>query len=226
MSLSVSTTGDNASAPFVRAETYVPDQLIAGNLKLVTQPIVIASGVLPRGTVLGQVTNFSIEIVAAQTNAGNGGVGSASVGATAKIGTYTLTAKAANDFAVVDPEGNALPDATPGTPYTSSDINFTITAGGTAFAAGDVFTLTVVDSVGNFVKCVKTASDGSQVPSAILVDSVDASAGPVATSAYVMGEFNARAIVFDPSWTVPTLTTAMRPYGIHIKHSLSAADPS
>ncbi|MBD1412864.1 head decoration protein [Burkholderia contaminans] len=226
MSLSVSTIGDNTSAPFARAETYVPDQLIAGNLKLVTQPVIISSGVLSRGTVLGQVSSYSVEVAKGATNAGNGTVGSISTGPSAKIGAYTLTATSATNFNVTDPEGNALAAATVGTAYASNDINFTITAGATAFSAGDTFSLTVVNAIGTFIESVKMASDGSQTPVAILVDNVDASAGPVATAAYVMGEFNARALIFDPSWTIATLTTALRPYGIFVKTSLSAADPS
>ncbi|CAB3779380.1 hypothetical protein LMG28688_00823 [Paraburkholderia caffeinitolerans] len=226
MSLSIISTGDNSAQPFVRAETYVPDQLIAGNLKLVTQPVVISAGTLARGTVLGQVTSYGTIATKGAANVGNGTLGAISLGATPLIGNYTLTAKTATDFGVVDPEGNVLPDATVGTPYTGSAINFTLTAGGTAFSAGDAFTLAVVDAIGTFVECVKTASDGSQTPVGVLVDYADASAGPVTSAAYVMGEFNARALIYDPSWTISTLVTALRPYGIFVKSSVSAADPS
>ncbi|SIT50446.1 conserved hypothetical protein [Paraburkholderia piptadeniae] len=225
MSLNISTIGDNSAQPFMRAETYVPDQLIAGNLKLVTQPVIIASGTLSRGTVIGQVSSLNVETKAG-ANAGNGAVGSISLGASPLNGAYVLTAKSATDFGVVDPEGNALADATVGTAYTSAELNFTITAGGTAFSAGDSFTLTVVDAVGTFKESVKTASDGSQTPVGVLVDNVDASAGAVEGAAYVMGEFNARALIYDASWSIPTLTTALRPYGIFVKSSVSAADPS
>ncbi|WP_175795960.1 head decoration protein [Burkholderia anthina] len=225
MSLNISTIGDNTAQPFVRAETYVPDQLIAGNLKLVTQPVIIASGTLSRGTVIGQVSALNVETVPG-TNTGNGSVGSISLAASPQLGAYVLTAKSATDFGVVDPEGNALADATVGTAYTSAEIDFTITAGATPFVAGDSFVLNVVDAIGTFKECVKTASDGSQTPVGVLVDSVDASLGAVEGAAYVMGEFNARALIFDPSWTISTLTTALRPYGIFVKSSVSAADPS
>ena len=94
-----------------------------------------------------------------------------------------------------------------------------------AAARGDSFTLTVIDSIGNFIESVKTASDGSQTPVAILADYADATNGPVSTGAYVMGEFNANAISYDSSWTPELLTTALRPYGIFLKGSVSAADP-
>ncbi len=58
MTLSATNVGSNPQTPGIAAEIFVPDQLIAGQFPLVTQPITIASGasVLPRGTVLGQIT--------------------------------------------------------------------------------------------------------------------------------------------------------------------------
>lgn len=226
MSLSISTFGDNTSAPFARAEAYIPDQLVAGRFNLVTQPIYLASGTLKRGTVLGQLTSYSV-LTAAGTNAGNGTIGSVSPGSAAKLGVYTLTATAATLFEVTDPEGNILAaEATVGTAYASADINFTLTVGATAFVAGDSFKVTVENSIGNFIECVKTATDGSQVPAAILADDADASLGPVGTLAYVAGEFNARALIFDVSWTIPTVRTALRSLSMFVKSSVSAADPS
>lgn len=226
MTLNVSTIGDNPQQPGIYAETYVPDQLIAGNLKLVTQPIVLAAGTLQRGTVLGQQTTSSVEVTAG-TNTGNGTVTLTSLGATPTYGPFVLTAKTATDFGVVDPEGNVLADATVGTAYAGSpEINFKINAGGTAFVAGDSFTLLVVNATGNYIESVKTASDGSQNPVGILVDYADASGGPVTTDIYVLGEFNQNAITFDPSWTLPLLRAALQPLGIFLKNSVSAADPS
>lgn len=224
MTLNVSTIGDNPQQPGIFAETYVPDQLIAGSLKLVTQPIVLAAGAsLPRGTVLGQQTSFSVQSVPG-TNTGNGTVGTISAVANAKLGGYALKATSATNFTVTDPEGTALPAATVGTAYNNGGIAFTITAGGTAFVANDSFTLNVVNSIGNFIVSVKTASDGSQTPCAILVDFADATGGPVRTGAYVMGEFNVNAVVYDTSWTPELLTTALRPFSIYLKSVVSAAD--
>jgi len=226
MSLSISTFGDNTSAPFSRAETYIPDQLIAGKFGLVTQPITVSAGVLSRGTVLGQIASYGV-VSEAGTNAGNGTISAVSPGADALLGSYTITATAPTTFAVTNPEGTVLTaEATVGTAYASTDINFLLTAGSTPFVAGDSFTVTVEDSIGTFIECVKTATDGSQVPVAVLVDNVDASAGAVDSAAYVAGEFNARAMIYDASWTIPLLRTALRPYAIYVKSSLSAADPS
>lgn len=225
MTLNVSTVGENSQQPSIYAETFVPDQLIAGNLKLVSQQVQIMSGTLKRGAVLGQQTNDSID-VAAGTNTGNGTVGSTSVGTTPTYGNFILKATSATVFSVTDPEGNALPNATVGAAYANAEINFTITAVGTAFVAGDTFTLTVLQATGNYIKSVKTASDGSQTPVAILAMDTDASVSPQAAGAYVLGEFNQNAISFDASWTLSQLRTALRPYGIFLKSSVSAADPS
>ena len=113
MALIVNAYGDNPQQPGIWAETYVPDQLIAGNLKLVTQPIRIANGATyPRGTVLGRITDFSIDAVAetatGAANTGNGTIGSLSAGVGVLLGSYVLTATSATEFDVTDPEGNAL----------------------------------------------------------------------------------------------------------------------
>lgn len=57
MTVSVTPFGDNAQIPGAYDYTYSPDQLIAGNLKIVTDSVTI-TGAAPvvRGTVLGKVT--------------------------------------------------------------------------------------------------------------------------------------------------------------------------
>ncbi|KAJ8133772.1 hypothetical protein OY671_013014, partial [Metschnikowia pulcherrima] len=91
---------------------------------------------------------------------------------------------------------------------------------------GDTFVIDVNDAVGQFVSSVKGATDGSQVPSAILADYSDATSGPVNAGAYVQVEVNGRASYYDPSWTSPASTAALRQYAIHVKSSVSAADPT
>lgn len=224
MTINVNSYGDNPFQPGMVADSYTPDQLIAGALQLVTQEVIVKGGPYARGTLLGRVSVQPVES-AAGVNTGNGTVGSISTGAGVKNGAYVLTAKSATDFGVVDPEGNVLTDATVGTAYSNSGILFTLTAGGTAFAIGDSFTLTVVPgAVGQFQLCVSTASDGSQNPACILVDNMPV-AGPEPAAAYFMGEFNSRAVTFDPSWTLATLRGSL-PAGLFLKSSVSAADPT
>lgn len=228
MSLTVNNIGDNPQQPGIYAEAYIPDQLIAGNLKLVTGNGTLGSGTLQRGSILGQQTGTVVS--AAGTNTGNGTIGSITKGAAVQSGLYTLTATSATNFTVAGPDGLALPNATVGTAYVSADLNFMLTAGGTAFAAGDEFTLNVPS--GNYVLSKATAQDGSQIPCAILADYSDASGGAVACGVYLMGEFNVNAILPDASWGAnaaawgPTLTQMFRQFSIFLKSVQTATDPT
>ncbi len=76
------------------------------------------------------------------TGTGNGDIVSYIGTADSVAETFTITATSATNFDVVGSTSGTLADATVGTPYTSAVIDFTIQAGGTAFVAGDVFTLT------------------------------------------------------------------------------------
>lgn len=121
--------GQNTWGPVFRQDTFIPDQLIAGPLQLVTETITIAAGAkYVRGTVLG-----------------------------------------------------------------------------------------LVDASGEYTLSVKTASDGSQNPSAVLVDNVDATAGEVRAGVYLMGEFNIHRITADASWTPAALRSEMRKYSLFLK---------
>ncbi len=229
--LTVNSIGDNPQQPGITADAYIPDQLIAGNLKLVTKAITLDAGTLQRGTVLGQKTLGAGSAVAGKpaggANTGNGTISAITLGQNVKLGNYVLTALTATDFEVVAPDGDRLAESTAGTAY-ADQIGFTITAGGTAFVAGDGFTVTVAAGDGNYIESVATATDGSQNPSAILADYADASGGAVATGAYIMGEFNQNAITYDVSWTLAALTAALTKNapGIFLKSSVSAADPT
>ena len=139
-----------------------------------------APGTLSRGTVLFDNTGgsldlsiqaglvFSIEAfgapatVATAGNHGNGTIGAitplAAAGATpgAEIGTYVLTMTSATAFALLAPDGRELATGTAGQAY-SDQIGFTLTAGGTAFQAGDSFSITVIPGTGMATPYVGTA---------------------------------------------------------------------
>lgn len=139
MSLTPTNVLNNSAAPGIAAELYIPDQLIAGDLKLVTSPCIVASGagVVKRGTVMGVVT-----------------------------------------------------------------------------------------ATGKYIPSATAAVDGSQTPSGILVDGVDATSADVNSGVYLMGEFNANAMTIQ-TWGIAALTAALRPFGIFVKSiatGLSNAD--
>lgn len=77
-------------------------------------------------------------------NTGNGTVSAGPVVDATKAlgGVYTINFTAATMFEVLDPNGNQLADGATGVAYSQAGIGFTITAGGTAFVAGDGFTIT------------------------------------------------------------------------------------
>lgn len=97
----------------------------------------------------------------------------------------------------------------------------TILTGSTAtYKRGTI--LGVITASGKYTKSVATATDGSQMPSAILVDDVDATTADKFSGVYLMGEFNQNRIIFDASWTVVTLKAALRPLAIFLRDSVQA----
>ena len=82
-----------------------------------------------------------------------------------------------------------------------------IITGGT-YKRGTV--LGMVTASGKYKLSVKTATDGSETPVAILVDNVDASTA------------DQNGGLFDNSWTVPALKAALRPLAIFLKDSIQA----
>ncbi|CCD30253.1 conserved phage-related protein [Candidatus Glomeribacter gigasporarum BEG34] len=52
--MTTSTMGGNPQRPGIWSDLYIPDQLIAGTLQLVTETITLAAGQLPRGALLGR----------------------------------------------------------------------------------------------------------------------------------------------------------------------------
>ncbi|WP_420408691.1 head decoration protein [Hoeflea sp.] len=92
----------------------------------------------------------------------------------AKDGVYTVvcTAAATNggSFEVSDPAGKPVGVATVGTAF-NKEVKFTIADGGTDFAVGDSFNITVVteDSDFQYVAYDQDGTDGSEIPSAIAI---------------------------------------------------------
>lgn len=125
--------GTNPFVPGMNSALFVPDQLIAGTLQLVTDSVTITGGPYKRGTILGAIT-----------------------------------------------------------------------------------------ASGKYTHCVKTATDGSETPLAILVDDVDASTSDQTGGVYLMGEFNQNYITVDNSWTIAEMKVALRPLAIFLRGSIPA----
>ncbi len=134
---------------------------------------------LALGAVIGRVTKSTPATGTPGTNTGNGTCTLVAAGPKTKLGTYMLTALSQTAFAVRDPDGLALPDATVGTAYVNAGINFTITAGGTAFAAGDTFAIEVVAGSGQVEAIDFAAVDGTQDAFGFVIAPYDATGAAV-----------------------------------------------
>jgi len=88
------------------------------------------------------------------TNVGNGTVSGLGATAATVAQTITMTATSATQFTVVGSVSGALGTATVGTPFTSGQIDFTINAGSTAFAANDKITVPTTPLIVSNVKAI------------------------------------------------------------------------
>jgi hypothetical protein len=103
------------------------------------------------GTVLGTVLSALTAAAAALgTNTGNGTFGAitAQVAPATMIGAYNVALSSSSAFTVTAPDGQTA-TGTVGSAFSGLGIGFTVTAGGTPFAAGDSFTLTTTATPGN-----------------------------------------------------------------------------
>lgn len=130
------------------------------------------------GTVLGKITTGTITVAPPSAASGNVGDGTCALGAPAydtdvKVGTYRLVAISTTAWEMFDPNGDLVGVAADGEEF-ADEIRFTITSGGTAFAAGDEFTIVVSAAAasGAFVQINPVAGDGSQNFAGILARSL------------------------------------------------------
>ncbi len=95
---------------------------------------------------------------------GNGTMTGYKGGASSVAEVFTITATSSSSFTVVGSVSDSQAAATVGTPYTGALVQFTLTAGGTAFVAGDVFVLNTAPKWTSRRRCrgaTVTASGGT-----------------------------------------------------------------
>jgi len=95
---------------------------------------------------------------------------------------------------------------------------------GQVIARGAV--LGMITASGKYTLALSASSDGSQTPSVIAADSIDASAGDAFGGVYIAGEFNGNALILGTGITLAAAKAAFRPMSIYVKNSVSAADPT
>lgn len=102
--------------------------------------------------------------------------------------------------------------------------NATLVSGVGAIKRGTV--LGVISASGKYTVSATASTDGSEVPTAILVDDADSTSGDVTIGVYELGEFNMNAITIGTGWSLSTIKSPLRSKGIYLKPSVIAADPS
>lgn len=134
------------------------------------------SGVIEIGQVMGTVVSGAATAAAkAGGNTGTGTISAVTKLADVKTGIYSVRFTSATAFTVRDPNGDVVDTGTAGAAF-ANDIGFTITAGGTAFVAGDGFDITVASGSRKLKPFDPTATDGSQNASEISIGRADATA--------------------------------------------------
>lgn len=173
--------------------------------------VTVASGQnLPRGRVVQLTGQFTAAAGVAGTNTGNGTMGTTTAQDNADIGTFTVLFTAATVFHVINPDGVRLKDGATGVAYLDQ-VGFTITAGGTAFVAGDSFTITVTLSGTAKVTSFTTGSK----PYSVMYDAVDATSGAVAGKAYREADLRAANCTFGTG-TLAEVKDALDALDIHL----------
>jgi hypothetical protein len=100
----------------------------------------------------------------AYAGTGDGVLTDYSGGASSVAETFTITATSATSFTVVGSVSGSIGTATAGTPFAHAKLELLITAGGTAFVAGDVFTLSTAPkwtSKRRALGCIVQATEGN-----------------------------------------------------------------
>jgi hypothetical protein len=234
MSLIPTQFGDNPFQPGVFAETYQPDQLIAGKEHIITENDTLAQqlSVLPRGTLLGKVTatgNVTVckaPGVAATLTVTTSPTGALTNGVYPGIPLNTTTGAGAGAVANLTVAGGVV-----------SAAAIVAGEGGGGYAVGNTLSIpagTIPGQTGNGVFTVATlaAADGSAVPYGVLVDTTDATGGTVNCGVYLKGEFNANRMNIDASWgnsvanQAAALNGQCRAATLYLKIPVDSLDPN
>lgn len=103
------------------------------------------------GTVLQQDTAGQVVFAMNPEATGNPTIGSATAGALAVEGIYTIEFTSATAFKVIDPNGVEIGTGATGTAFNQQGLGFTLTAGSTAAVEGDKGTLNVIPADDSYV---------------------------------------------------------------------------
>lgn len=196
----------------------VQNSLFAGDTDdFIGYGVVLAQGQnLPRGALLGRTAvSGTVTDIAASANTGNGTLSGLATGGSTVPGDWQLVAHSATVFFLYNPEGIYSGKATVGNAFTGA-VHFTISAGSTPFAMGDSFILRAAEIEYLYKLSLATATDGSQIPDAILAEDTIALTDNQPTVVYLAGEFNANAVTFGAGHTLESIRDVLRAKDIHL----------
>lgn len=221
-----------ALAGFQTEGTFVPDSLRAGDFPVRGRKVTILSGQnLARGALIGAITRGALTAVgaagvpapAAATITGSPVAAGAAVGVhrfVCVVGGSAIASK----WNHVSPSGAILGQASGNTAYTGGGLTLTITDAGTDPVVGETFTVTVTAAAasGKYVLSLAAATDGSQVPIAILAEDVNATSADAEGMALISGDFNEDAIVFGTGHTAASTREGLRDISIFLHNPVLA----
>lgn len=149
--------------------------------------------------------------VAGGSNVGNGTSSAVTTnGYAPMLGTYTVEMDDATHFIVSNPVGAEVGHGVAGSAFSAGGLNFTITAGGTAFVPGDSFTISVSGGSGKWIACTSTAVDGSQNAAGICFGLSDATLNDVSGAVVTRAcEVNKSELVWDASMNAASQAVAI-----------------
>lgn len=165
--------------------------------KLVTLNGAVSTG-LPIGAVLGSFLASATGTAAAMVGTGNATAGTITATANANLqqGAYVVRMTAATTFEVRDTFGALIGTGANGATFAQNGLSFVVTAGATPAVAGDTIAITVAGTV-KYKLCEITATDGSQVPSVVVVG--DATGRPLSQAVVVNTDTTFLVIYRGPS---------------------------
>jgi hypothetical protein len=169
--------------------------------------IIAAGQNLLKGTVLSEIKSTAAAAADAG-NTGDGTVGDISVGPLVKKGVYQLICNGSG-FNIISPEGDACGYAVADEPFTSRELNLTITASTAAFVAGDFFTITV-SGTGKHKMVAADATDGTGTAEQVLMLDVDALDADVPSKGWESGEFDAALLIVPEGESIAAYRDQMR----------------
>ena len=135
--------------------------------------VVQTGAAVPSGTVLTQKTTGTATFRLDDEATGNPTCGAISVAAGAIEGTYDIVFTSATAYKVMDPNNTQVATGTLGNAFSAGGLGFTLTAGTTAAAAGDIARI----DVNAVVSHLYAPATGSDSQDAVLYSTLPAATG-------------------------------------------------